>query len=498
MSKSKKKDKGIVNQYLLPVLVLILVIAFALISFGRGMLSESKENVLNHYMDSASNLASLYEKEIYSVSKSAQIIADVIGESEDLFCDENKILIENAVKELSAANIYIVKTDYSAIDVKGNQYVSVVELPGYDTAFKGANTTTKFIKNADNERVMLICKPVATKTVLSGYVLIEYKPDVMATLCDSAKYPSIKTYALTSEDSTVIEKAGKESPFVVVGEKITAQNDVVYKKGVASAFKQNFNLLRAGYAEVTNSSSDEYLFVSPIAESKACVVIGVHKYYVENDYAVSSTSVRNMLITVSVIFGVFLLGIIGIFIFSRARYNLENENLQNKADTDQLTDLYNKMATERLIKEYLEGDGKDRVSMLFVIDVDNFKKINDTMGHAFGDEVLQSLGHQIKSWFRVNDIVGRIGGDEFMIFIKDIKDENVIKREGSRIMQFFEGFTVGDYTRYSPTASVGGAVFPTDATDFESLYKAADKAVYKSKKGGKNRVSFYSDLNKTE
>ena len=65
-------------------------------------------------------------------------------------------------------------------------------------------------------------------------------------------------------------------------------------------------------------------------------------------------------------------------------------------------------------------------------------------------------------------------------------------------MQFFEGFTVGDYTRYSPTASVGGAVYPNDATDFESLYKAADKAVYKSKKGGKNRVSFYSDLDNNE
>ena len=65
-------------------------------------------------------------------------------------------------------------------------------------------------------------------------------------------------------------------------------------------------------------------------------------------------------------------------------------------------------------------------------------------------------------------------------------------------MQFFEGFNVGEYTKYSPTASVGGAVYPNDAEDFESLYKAADKAVYKSKKEGKNRVSFYADLNKTE
>ena len=65
-------------------------------------------------------------------------------------------------------------------------------------------------------------------------------------------------------------------------------------------------------------------------------------------------------------------------------------------------------------------------------------------------------------------------------------------------MQFFEGFSVGEYTKYSPTASVGGAVYPNDASDFESLYKAADKAVYKAKKEGKSRVAFYGDLNKEE
>ena len=82
-----------------------------------------------------------------------------------------------------------------------------------------------------------------------------------------------------------------------------------------------------------------------------------------------------------------------------------------------------------------------------------------------------------------------------MVFIKDVKDPEVIKREGSRIKQFFEGFSVGEYSKYSPTASVGGAVYPNDAKDFDSLYKAADKAVYKSKREGKNRVSFYGYLN---
>ena len=219
---------------------------------------------------------------------------------------------------------------------------------------------------------------------------------------------------------------------------------------------------------------------------------------VERSFSVVSKNIRTMTMEIGIAIIAFIIIFAGIALLNKAKYNVETEDLQNKADTDLLTDLYNKVATERMIKEYLQGDGKNSVSMLFVLDVDDFKKINDTRGHAFGDQVLAQFGHQIRSWFRVNDILGRIGGDEFMIFIKDVKDPELIRHEGSRIMQFFEGFNVGEYTKYSPTASVGGAVYPTDAEDFDSLYKAADKAVYKSKKDGKNRVSFYADLNKVE
>ena len=126
-----------------------------------------------------------------------------------------------------------------------------------------------------------------------------------------------------------------------------------------------------------------------------------------------------------------------------------------------------------------------------MVDVDNFKKINDTLGHAFGDEVLRNLGIRLKSMFRVTDIIGRIGGDEFLVFLKDVRDDESIEHEGKKLEQFFHHFEVGEYVKYSVTASIGGAVFPRDANTFEDLYKAADSAVYVSKKHGKNQLSFY-------
>ena len=130
---------------------------------------------------------------------------------------------------------------------------------------------------------------------------------------------------------------------------------------------------------------------------------------------------------------------------------------------------------------------------MFLFDIDNFKKINDTMGHAFGDEVLATFGKKIRSEFRVTDIIGRTGGDEFIIFLKDLKDEAVIEREAGRVAGFFKDFTVGTYTKYSPTASIGAAIYPRDGVDYESLYKAADTALYKAKKRGKNQLAFFSE-----
>ena len=106
---------------------------------------------------------------------------------------------------------------------------------------------------------------------------------------------------------------------------------------------------------------------------------------------------------------------------------------------------------------------------------------------------LSTLGHQLKSEFRINDIIGRTGGDEFIIFLKDLKDDAALKREAERVNTFFKNFKVGEYTKYSATASIGAVEIPTDGTEFEALYKYADKALYLAKKRGKNQMAFYKD-----
>ncbi len=188
----------------------------------------------------------------------------------------------------------------------------------------------------------------------------------------------------------------------------------------------------------------------------------------------------------------FVAGIVWVVIVEKNKGSIRNKGLTKLAETDQLTGLFNKVSTENKIKDYMDRHA-DQQGMLFILDIDNFKKINDTMGHAFGDEVLREIGQRIKMEFRASDIIGRAGGDEFIIFLRNLPTDELIQKEAKKVLNVFKDFQVGTYSKYTVTASIGCAVFPRDGGEWESLYKAADQGLYKAKRGGKNQLVFYRE-----
>ncbi len=169
------------------------------------------------------------------------------------------------------------------------------------------------------------------------------------------------------------------------------------------------------------------------------------------------------------------------------------ERLESKSKTDLLTQLYNKVTTEAMIEEYLSSSPPEECHGFIIVDIDNFKGINDTLGHIYGDNVLKKVSAQIKDLFRTTDIVGRAGGDEFVILVKDMPDEDLLKVKLNDICAIFHHAYTGNNDEYKISASVGAAMFPNDGTTFEELYQHADAALYRSKKAGKDRFSLYCE-----
>lgn len=250
----------------------------------------------------------------------------------------------------------------------------------------------------------------------------------------------------------------------------------------------------SGTMSVSDKDTDKD-YVLAFASTKIngwMLAIGVEDSYVKQLQAQEWKNTGIMM--QSILIGTLVLAVmlIVINVLARTREVESRKKLEDKAELDLLTGLNNKVSTETKITQHLQKYPSEQ-GMLFVLDIDNFKKINDTMGHAFGDEVLRTIGKQISSEFRVTDILGRTGGDEFMIYLKNIKDDAIARKEARKIEEFFKNFRAGEYVKYSATASIGVAMFPQDAQDFEALYKAADKALYQAKRRGKNQLAFYKD-----
>jgi diguanylate cyclase (GGDEF)-like protein len=139
---------------------------------------------------------------------------------------------------------------------------------------------------------------------------------------------------------------------------------------------------------------------------------------------------------------------------------------------------------------------RHQVSMaLMFIDLDGFKKVNDSLGHDVGDQLLREVAVRLATCIRASDTIGRIGGDEFVIVLEDA----CLPVDAVRVCQRIEVALAAPFDldghRLPTKASVGIAIFPTDGTDAATLLRNADAAMYQAKRTASGRFQFYSDVN---
>jgi diguanylate cyclase (GGDEF)-like protein/PAS domain S-box-containing protein len=170
------------------------------------------------------------------------------------------------------------------------------------------------------------------------------------------------------------------------------------------------------------------------------------------------------------------------------------EQLQRMAFYDDLTGLPNRtLCRDRLEHELKVARRHNKKLAVLFLDLDRFKYINDTLGHASGDLLLQQAAQRITSCVREEDTVARLGGDEFTVILSDVADTRIIQRITSNIIgRLSEQFTIQG-TEVNIGASIGISLYPDNGTDYDTLTKNADTAMYKAKEAGRNTYRFFTD-----
>ena len=164
----------------------------------------------------------------------------------------------------------------------------------------------------------------------------------------------------------------------------------------------------------------------------------------------------------------------------------ERDALVHRAEKDPLCGIYNRAAGESFVASRLIADNETcHSTALFVFDLDNFKTINDTAGHAVGDAVLKAFAALLGEYFRKDDIVFRLGGDEFAVFVQNMPQERILLVSNNIVVSLekplVEGMRVG--------VCIGVACSQLGRHSYEELYKVADKALYNAKEGGKGQTA---------
>lgn len=162
----------------------------------------------------------------------------------------------------------------------------------------------------------------------------------------------------------------------------------------------------------------------------------------------------------------------------------EQQELVQAAQLDKMTMLFNRETTMKQIRKVLAQEPGE-LHVLFMFDVDNFKQLNDTLGHQKGDEFLVELAQGLKKSFRESDIVGRIGGDEFFALMRNVPDRGMIEKKAKELLTTIQ-VVCSNYPDIALSGSIGVSIYPDNGKNLDELYGRADATLYQAKRKGKN------------
>jgi diguanylate cyclase (GGDEF)-like protein len=166
--------------------------------------------------------------------------------------------------------------------------------------------------------------------------------------------------------------------------------------------------------------------------------------------------------------------------------------LHHLAHHDPLTQLPNRRKLSAHLEDALSRAGREQRLALLFVDVDNFKSINDTLGHSFGDRVLQHIAQRLHAATGAGGLLARLGGDEFTVLLEDVASTEQVESHAAQIVATLQQPLMVDGRVLTTSASVGASLYPDHAADAEGLLRAADVALFRAKELGRNRFTLYS------
>ena len=470
------EQKNFVKNYIYAITIFIITLVIGISIFFNVVQSSieknSRETLITNVTQQSEHLNTILNIN-YSY---LNVLAQELSKSEDLFSESNISLIKSFMENTDLNRTAIIDSDGNAL-YDNNVVKNVAHRRYFKESMQGKQSLSDPLESSvDQQTRVILSVPIYKNNQVIGVVGGSYNVTKLGNMLFDDLFDGQGKSFIVDQDGNLITRDKKYEKKHNI-KTIDNLFDICDEKEV----KTDFNQQESDLIQIqTKKNKSLYLAYSPlkINDWMICYIVPVH--VAQESY----TFIKHYETLLATFLGLIVLSLMIYLAHSNSR---ENKYLIHLSEIDPLTSVFNKETTQKLIDQKL----KNHEHFCFLIlDVDDFKSVNDNYGHAVGDKVLKNLSDLFKNHFRQTDIVGRIGGDEFIILIED---EHIAESRIQSLLKKVNELKIEELQDFKLSISVGMAFAPSNGTTFMELYRHADHALYQTKRTGKNNYKIYKN-----
>lgn len=423
-------------------------------------------------------------------------IAKEIGKSEELVSDENMEMLISLEEETDLERTALVEADGTAHYDNGAEK-NVSSRRYFKEAMEGKETLSNPLESSvDKETRVILGVPVRKNGKVIGILGGSYNVTALSHMLFNDFFEDVgyRYTLITTSDGEIIAYDGDPAYRAIkYGDNFFEFYDdqTLVCGSSMKEVKKDFAVGASGLMKIrigNDYNSERYLAYTDMGlnDWMICYVIPV------SEAQKSYNFVRRYELMFTIGFGA-MVSIL--FLWGFVKNRSKNKQLIQAAETDALTSAYNKRSTEERIHNVLQEHPQEPGTFV-IMDVDHFKEVNDIYGHITGDKVLHKFGEVLHEHFREGDIVGRIGGDEFVVYMRKTDSREVAVSRIESLIKKVEELSFTEMNGKNITISAGMAFAPEHGTGYLDLYKNADTALYKTKQNGRAGYNIYEEENR--
>lgn len=463
------EQKNFVKNYIYAITIFIITLVIGISIFFNvvqaSVEKNSRETLITNVTQQSEHLNTILNIN-YSY---LNVLAQELSKSEDLFSENNISLIKAFMENTDLNRTAIIDSDGNAL-YDNNVVKNVAHRRYFKESMQGKQSLSDPLESSvDQQTRVILSVPICKNNQVIGVVGGSYNVTKLGNMLFDDLFDGQGKSFIVDQDGNLITRDKKYEKKHNI-KTIDNLFDICDEKEV----KTDFNQQESDLIQIqTKKNKSLYLAYSPlkINDWMICYIVPVH--VAQESY----TFIKHYETLLATFLGLIVLSLMIYLAHSNSR---ENKYLIHLSEIDPLTSVFNKETTQKLIDQKL----KNHEHFCFLIlDVDDFKSVNDNYGHAVGDKVLKNLSDLFKNHFRQTDIVGRIGGDEFIILIED---EHIAESRIQSLLKKVNALKIEELQDFKLSISVGMAFAPSNGTTFMELYRHADHALYQTKRTGKN------------